>query len=333
MYQLTENVRTFLKKLVELYRDFSIGINAHKAKVELRKEWSALQKLNEQRYVLSYGGVVLPCFRALELLAPAERLEAEQITDLTLRAIKKTYEDHTSAYGQQTFEEVLRSARTLDKGTTDADIRFGMLMSFSFSEFVLNIDVATEEHNGVRAITVRDGILGYESLADAWVRQIAEIEPRQPLNPASSEFSFMSSGELRAIVERDHAELRQLRTTTALKSRLLLSGALIEGLLLDALEGCRAKALASRKAPTRIQKGANVEDWTLAEMIDVAVNVGRITEGAAKLSQVARDFRNLIHPGKERSKHYVVGEAEVAGAEAALTTVIRDLRQQAKATP
>ena len=332
MQELNEKAKAFLRKLVELYRDFSLGMDQHKAKVDLGKDWIFLQRLTESRYILPYGPKYYPCFRALECLPDADRSEAEHHTDLALNAMKRAYEESSPAYGYHTLNELLRCAKALDPEITEADAKFGILMACSFWEFVLNCKIESAEDDAVRTVSLRDGILSYDSLQGAWQRQMLEIEPPRTSPARHSEFAFVADNKMRSIIERDYQELQTLKNISALKSRLILCGGLIEGLLLDALERSGPLALSSPKAPGR-SKAMPAEDWKLAEMIDVSLDLGLISEGAGKLSTAARDFRNLIHPGKERSQDYVIGEAEVAGAEAALNTVIRDLRTRAKKAP
>src|SRR6266481_6895846 len=134
MQELNEKARAFLKKLVELYRDFSIGIDQHRAKVDLGKDWVVLQRLAESRYILPYDSKYYPCFRALEFLPEPDRSEARNYTNVALNAMKTAYEQTGAAYGYHTLDELLRCAKALDPELTEEGAKFGILMACSFWE-------------------------------------------------------------------------------------------------------------------------------------------------------------------------------------------------------
>jgi hypothetical protein len=92
----------------------------------------------------------------------------------------------------------------------------------------------------------------------------------------------------------------------------VLAGAAIEALLLFELEKCSSANIAEARgkwnsaskrpgdAKPRKDPPKEVERWELVEMAWVAHYGGIISEEAAAAADVARDFRNLIHPAKER---------------------------------
>jgi len=199
------------------------------------------------------------------------------------------------------------------------------------------------------SVGVVDGIYEFESLESAWK---SEVESRKAarteagrinsvrVNSASKvslvattreDFSFVADQKLRRILERDCNEPRMLHEMPVPKSRLILTGTLIEGLLLDALERNDKAALSAYN--NLKSKPKTIHQWTLDEMIEVALKLSLISQGAAKLSTASRHFRNLVHPNEERTKDYVIGVEEATGAEAALKTVIRDLRNRVKKNP
>jgi hypothetical protein len=58
-----------------------------------------------------------------------------------------------------------------------------------------------------------------------------------------ADFSFIFEASIRTIVERDYEELQGLDTRTSTKSVIVLSGGIIEGLLLDAVSVVRIQLL------------------------------------------------------------------------------------------
>lgn len=132
-----------------------------------------------------------------------------------------------------------------------------------------------------------------------------------------ADFSFIFDARIRTIIERDYEELQGLDPRTSTKSVIVLSGGIIEGLLLDAL-------VASRK-------------WTfeeacqnfLKDMIGPAKNKGIITED--KLTDVTRKYRNLIHPAREIREKLVLEQDDAVLAKTAVEIVAREVRAWATA--
>jgi hypothetical protein len=68
-------------------------------------------------------------------------------------------------------------------------------------------------------------------------------------------------------------------------------------------------------------------------MIDVAGEISLVSQGALRMANVVCDFRNLVHPGKERRGDYLIEAHEAEAAEAGLNAVIRDLRRRSTKIP
>jgi hypothetical protein len=80
-----------------------------------------------------------------------------------------------------------------------------------------------------------------------------------------------------------------------------------------------ASAAATFKAPK------SKDDWVLAHFIPVAEALKLIKRHTAKAADLARGFRNLIHPGVGVRKNQICDKATAYQAVAALEHVIRDL--------
>ncbi len=127
-----------------------------------------------------------------------------------------------------------------------------------------------------------------------------------------ADFSFIFNADIRKIVERDYEELQGLDTRTSTKSVIVLSGGIIEGLLLDTL-------VASGK-------------WTfeeacqnfLKDMIGPARSRSIITED--RLTDVTRKYRNLIHPAREIREKIVFEENDATLAKTAVDIIAREVR-------
>jgi hypothetical protein len=89
-----------------------------------------------------------------------------------------------------------------------------------------------------------------------------------------------------------------------------LAATVMMGGLLEALFVARANAM-SDKAPlfkakltptdSKTGKPISLKDWTLRPYIDVGHELGWITKSGKDIAVVLRDYRNLVHPEKQRS--------------------------------
>jgi hypothetical protein len=122
----------------------------------------------------------------------------------------------------------------------------------------------------------------------------------------NKELDFVGNGNLRAMIERDCKEVNAATKAGAAKSVIVLCGSIVEALLYDLLKTNEVEArqfadnLASKgMLPKKPPKELN--QWTAEPMILVSHEMypKKVTEDACKFANVLRDYRNLIHPGKE----------------------------------
>jgi tetratricopeptide (TPR) repeat protein len=113
----------------------------------------------------------------------------------------------------------------------------------------------------------------------------------------TSSLTKTSSHELQAMLRRDLKENALALATKSYKASLVLSGSIIEALLLD--------RISSRKvAAYRVASGKNkkIAEMDLGELLDVAKKERIIGDQLYHLAHALRGFRNLIHPGVEYRK-------------------------------
>lgn len=84
----------------------------------------------------------------------------------------------------------------------------------------------------------------------------------------------------------------------AFLSATIIMGSMLEGLLLGVFQRSPAAVNRCPSAPTYRGTGKvkNFSNWKLAEMIDVAHQLGWLGLDVKKFSHSLREFRNLIHP-------------------------------------
>ncbi|MBP2635505.1 MAG: hypothetical protein H6Q72_1412 [Firmicutes bacterium] len=131
---------------------------------------------------------------------------------------------------------------------------------------------------------------------------------------------FMNSPTLHKIVKRDLNELKAALNANSIKSVLVLSGSILEGILLDILLTKRSEA------EPHHPKSLPLEKWQLSEIIDIAGKLSILpTEAIAKFSHGVREFRNLIHPGRELKDNLVIAAEEARIVIEVVNIVLRTL--------
>jgi hypothetical protein len=125
------------------------------------------------------------------------------------------------------------------------------------------------------------------------------------------DFSFVRNEKLRSVIERDFRELERLSTDTETKAAVVLAGSILEGLLVDALTVAGKWDFDS--ACQQI----------LSDLIRPARTLGIIQHD--NLSQVVKDYRHLVHPGREIRKGIRLTQEQADLAKAAVNVIIQDI--------
>ncbi|GGG81997.1 tetratricopeptide repeat protein [Paenibacillus radicis (ex Gao et al. 2016)] len=111
----------------------------------------------------------------------------------------------------------------------------------------------------------------------------------------------VSSPDLKSMLERDINENVTALITKSYKTALIMSGSIVEAVLLDHLT---SKNIASHTLENGKAKKVNQMD--LNELLYVANKEGYIEPQLYHLAHAIRGFRNLIHPGVEKRKASIV---------------------------
>ena len=104
-----------------------------------------------------------------------------------------------------------------------------------------------------------------------------------------SSFDFISNDIFRNMLERDKRELESCLQAGNHKSVLILAGSIIEAILVDFF----LVFSSDNETHKTILKSP------LHKLINIAVEKNLISERTKDISTVVRNYRNLIHPGKE----------------------------------
>ncbi len=116
--------------------------------------------------------------------------------------------------------------------------------------------------------------------------------------------SLVSDAEMRAILSRRWDECAICVQAKAPLAATVMMGGLLETLLLTRINQVSDKSniFTAKSAPKdKTGKPLPLGEWTLRNYIDVAHELKWITKTEKELGVVLRDYRNYIHPYKERS--------------------------------
>jgi hypothetical protein len=105
-------------------------------------------------------------------------------------------------------------------------------------------------------------------------------------------FDFISDKKFRELLIRDFQELKNCIESKSVKSVLVLSGSIIEAVLTEFFI----------QFPPNGKTEQQILSSTLNNLIDWAAQEGVISEKEKNLASVVKDYRNLIHPGREIRK-------------------------------
>jgi hypothetical protein len=140
-------------------------------------------------------------------------------------------------------------------------------------------------------------------------RRLASEAARTQSYEARDPLDFVTDPVLKAQLSMDYAELSLVHNTRARKSTVILAGGILEGVLLDKLRGTPDEAEAAyRKLPG--SRNISMDAWDLAHLVDVARELRLLPRGVVQISHGLREFRNLVHPGRQLRERTVLSEDE-----------------------
>lgn len=144
---------------------------------------------------------------------------------------------------------------------------------------------------------------------------LSPLQSPSPVEASPPDFTALASDPaMRVILER-----RWNETQRCLRAGAPLAATVMMGGLLEALFVARVN-LMSNKGPlfrakgapldSRTKKPLPLQDWTLRPYIDVGAELGWISRSGRDVAAVLRDYRNYIHPEKERSHGVVLTDRD-----------------------
>lgn len=159
--------------------------------------------------------------------------------------------------------------------------------------------------------------------------------PDEAPAPGTTQLAFVTDHELRDSIRLDISAADANLRNGEWKGATVLAGAAVEALLVWAIQdyeghnpGSRAAAVGALLTAHTITKtpDPNPERWDLHEYTEVAAHLQLIKPETAAQVRQARNFRNLIHPGRAARLGQTCDRGTALAAIAAVELVVRDLR-------
>jgi hypothetical protein len=155
--------------------------------------------------------------------------------------------------------------------------------------------------------------------------------PDESPAPGTSELSFIADADLRTNLRNDIGAVNLALSNGEYKAATVLAGSAVEALLLWDLKNrhttrvpVAVTALVANRT-FRQQPPSDLDEWVLHHYIEVAAHLGTIKPGTATGARLAKDFRNLIHPGRTQRLGQTCDRGTALSCVAALDHVVRDL--------
>lgn len=136
-------------------------------------------------------------------------------------------------------------------------------------------------------------------------------------------FGFIKNLKLRQLIRSDYSEIYLCLKAKAYKATLILCGSLVEATMLGMLESQRKTAEDNYLEIHKKHK--SLEDFPLEALIKSAENLKIIPKDVAKLCDVVRDWRNLVHPSVWIEENIQINEKRANIAVQAIETLIDHL--------
>ncbi len=164
------------------------------------------------------------------------------------------------------------------------------------------------------------------------IRRVLERCPDEYPPPATTELTFIADDKLRESIRGDVGLANRALGNAEWKAATVIAGATIEALLLWAIQEPSAQPNLAAAIQNAIASGdlsqqppSQHERWDLKQFIEVTAHLGRIKAATKTSALLAKDFRNLIHPGRVARTGQECNRATALSTVAALEHVVNDL--------
>ena len=154
----------------------------------------------------------------------------------------------------------------------------------------------------------------------------------EPIHTVSSDLNFVPDPDLRDNLWADVTAVRRALSNQEWKATTVLAGSVLEALLLWAISTKTSadvqSAISSLVATGDLasKPDSNPEKWILDQYIRIVHSLKLISDSSKTQMLLAKDFRNLIHPGRSARLGQTCDRATAYTSVAAIENAIRDLK-------
>lgn len=149
------------------------------------------------------------------------------------------------------------------------------------------------------------------ALIDLRARALSSFQDKSSDIELPPNFSSLASDpEMQNILVRRWEECQRCLRVNALLAATVMMGGLLEALFVAKANQLPDKSplFTSKSTPIdfKTKKPLQLKEWTLRPYIEVGAELGWISKPGKEIAAVLRDYRNYIHPEKERSHGIVL---------------------------
>jgi len=165
----------------------------------------------------------------------------------------------------------------------------------------------------------------------SFIRRALSLCPDEIPSKDTAELIFIEYDDLRTNLRIDISATNQALSNGEWKAATVLAGSVIEALLLWGLNRFEEEEMITARTSLvgegilPSDPGGNLDRWKLHSFIEVAAKLEVIGEDTAKQARLAREYRNLIHPGREKRLGQKCDRGTALAAVAAVERVVSDL--------
>jgi hypothetical protein len=171
--------------------------------------------------------------------------------------------------------------------------------------------------------------LAKKTLIEARVRTLV-LQPTARTTDSAPSFATLAADPvMQSVLERRWDECRRCIEASAPLAATVMMGGLLEALLVARANKLSDKSKLFRAAATPIdpktKKPLDLRQWMLGPYIDVGHELKWISNSAKNVAVILRDYRNYIHPEKERSHGVTLSPDDAAMFWEVTKTLSREL--------
>jgi hypothetical protein len=164
------------------------------------------------------------------------------------------------------------------------------------------------------------------------IRRVLERCPDEYPPPATTELTFIGDNQLRDSIRSDIGTADRALQNAEWKAATVIAGGAIEALLLWVIQQPNAQANLATAIKSAVHSGdlpsnppSQPESWNLKQFIEVASHLNAINPETKTAALLAKDFRNLIHPGRAARTGQQCNRATAMSTVASLEHLMNDL--------